>query len=76
MRFASNANHNNQPLVPSQVASSPDQIDTSDMVGILKAILTPLLRQWVKRNQNIDSKVLVVYLTSATTEFCTNFINK
>lgn len=38
--------------------------------------MAPLIRQWVQQNRRIDPKVLVVYLTSAVTEFGINFVNK
>ena len=46
------------------------------MMGIVKGILSPLLREWLNRNQKIDINVLVVYLTSATMDFGTSFLGK
>lgn len=45
-------------------------------MGIIKSILTPMTRQWVEKNQQVDLHVAISYLSSAVTDFGMNFFQK
>jgi hypothetical protein len=38
--------------------------------------MVPLVRDWVAKNQHIDIKIMMVYLTTAIMEFGLDFFNK
>lgn len=53
-----------------------EHTNTADFIGISKSILTPLIREWLIKNQHIDLNVRLVYMTSAIVDFGTSFLQK
>ena len=51
-------------------------LKNNDLASIASSILSPLIRDWSKQNQHIDTNILAAHLTTATLEFGTNFTTK